>query len=269
MPPIPGHCNWFEDTGTVLRTSDGKDVRVFRFNYQEDDALLNAWAEHFRKNYCSDQDLDALCAASGMTRLEYLRDVVFPSTTAPGPSVRSGDFSEILVADYIQFLMGYTVPRTRYDRKDSRDSSSKSIDVLGFKFIDPDAPGDNDELLTCEVKASLTAPASNNLQDAVEGATRDFETRLPFALNAAYLRLRDRGEVETAAALERFMNKVARPYRNISGAVLLCTDAGWNDTLITESSAEHLNPHLVLFAFRGNDLMNLTNRLYEIAYATA
>jgi len=265
----PEHCEWFEDTGTVLSTSDNKAVRVLRFNYQEDIHVLNAWAIHFRRHYCSDSDLAASCAAMGMTAADYLRDIKLPGLTAPGPSIRSGDFSEILVADYIQYLLGYVVPRTRYDRKDTRDSSTKGIDILGFKYIDKENPGEDDELITCEVKASLTAPASNNLQAAINGSKLDFEIRLPLALNAAYQRLRDRGDLETATALERFMNQTVRPYTNISAAVLMCSDAAWREQLVIESEGAHPNTRLELLVFLGNDLMTLANRLYEQVYATA
>jgi hypothetical protein len=43
--------------------------------------------------------------------LEYLRTTVFPDgANAPGPSVRSGDFGEILIADYVEFVLGYWCP---------------------------------------------------------------------------------------------------------------------------------------------------------------
>lgn len=269
MPPAPRHCDWFEDTETLLTTADGRDVRVFRFNHQDNPDVMNAWAAHFREHYCSDADLTALSAATGMSRGDYLRDIKFPSTTAPGPSVRSGDFSEILVADYIQYLLGYTVPRTRYDRKDTRDSSTKSVDVLGFRFNDPENPGPGDELITCEVKGSLTAPASNTLADAIDGSKKDHELRLPFALTAALLRLKDRGDAAGATALERFMNKTAFPYREVSSAALVCSNAGWNEALATDSNTPHPNTNLMLVVFLGDDLMVLANRLYELAYATA
>jgi hypothetical protein len=269
MPATPSHCEWFEDTDTVLQTSDGKSIRVVRFNHIEDAAVLTEWAFHFRKHYCSDEDLDANATAMGMTRAEYLRDIKFPGPTAPGPSIKSGDFSEILVADYIQYLLGYVVPRTRYDRKDTRDTSSKAVDVIGFKYLEPTQSSPDDELITCEVKGALTAPANNSMQHAIDGSKLDFAVRLPLALNAAYQRLRDREDLETANALERFMNRTVRPYKNISSAAFMCCDAGWRPELATDADATHPNPNFQMIVFLGPDLMTLANRLYEHAYATA
>lgn len=266
---MPPHCDWFEDTGTRLNTSDGREVRVFRFNYQEDQVILQAWAIHLREHYSSDEDMDSVRAPMGLSRTEYLRDVKFPSTAGFGPSVRAGDFSEILVADYVEFLMGYNVPRTRYDRKDTRDSSTKSIDVLGFKFAEENQVNANDELLTGEVKASFRTPPSNNLQAAIDGSKNDYEVRLPFALNATYQRLKDRGELETANMVERFMNKTARPYENVTTAILMCSNVAWNENLVTEADSAHPNQNIILLVFLGDELMTLTNRLYELAYATA
>ncbi len=268
MPPTPSHCVWFEDTNRTLRTSDGREVRVINFNHQQDDALLSEWASHLRRHYCSDEDLTANSTSMEMSRADYLRDVKFPNNEGFGPSVRSGDFSEILVADYIQFLMNYHVPRTRYDRKATPNSSTQGTDILGFKFAENGIAG-NDELITCEVKASLRN-VGNSLQDAITDSKKDYETRLPIALNATLQRLKDRGETEAIRTVERFMNKTSNPYRQITGAFLVCSNNCWTDNLVTDSdSSDHPNENTFFLAFTGTDLMDLANRLYETAYATA
>jgi hypothetical protein len=147
MPTQPKHCSWFEDAHKTLRTSDGKEVSVINFNHQEDSVILNEWALYLRKHYSSDADLEANSTAMGMSRSDYLRDIKFPGNVAPGPSVLSGDFSEILVADYIQCLMNYSVPRTRYDRKTTANTSEKGTDILGFKFAGTGI-SNGDELIT-------------------------------------------------------------------------------------------------------------------------
>ncbi len=268
MPPKPPHHLWFEDTNKTLFTGDGKEVRVINFNHQQDDEVFKEWALHLRRHYSSDADLESSSVAMNMSRSDYLRDVKFPNNTAPGPSVRSGDFSEILVADYIQFLMNYEVPRTRYDRKPTQNDSIKGTDILGFKFSEDNIAND-DELITCEVKGSLRI-ASNSLQSAIDDSKKDFETRLPFALNATLQRLKDRGETESIRTVERFMNKTSNPYRQITGAFLVCSKNCWTDEMITNSdSSVHPSPDTFFLAFIGVDLMDLANSLYEKAYVTA
>ena len=268
MPTQPSHCSWFQDTGTTLSTVDGKEVRIIDFNHQQNDEILREWATHLRRHYSSDEDLERFSTSMGMSRSDYLRDIKLPNNTNLGPSIRSGDFSEILVADYIQFLMNYDVPRTRYDRKAIPNSSTQGTDILGFKFSE-NGTSSNDELITCEVKGSLRT-ASNTLQKAIEDSKKDFETRLPIALNATLQRLKDRGETESIRTVERFMNKTSIPYKQITGAFLVCSNSCWADDMVTQSdSSDHPNPHTIFLAFRGVDLMDLTNRLYETAYVTA
>lgn len=271
MDSIPSHCSWFEDTGQTLRTSDGKEVRIVNFNHEENTTLLKEWAIHLRKHYSSDHDLNSASASMGISKSEYLQTIKFPGNNGGfGPATRSGDFSEILVADYLQFLMNYDIPRVRYDRRFNPDVSTPGTDILGFKIVG-DSISNDDEIITCEVKATLRTRGSNSLQNAIDDSIKDFEVRLPIALNATRLRLIDRGETESARTVERFMNKTGGlPYKQITGAFLVCSDNCWIDDLVTQSSSDqHPNPNTIFLAFKGVDLMDLANNLYEIAHATA
>ena len=112
---------------------------------------------------------------------------------APGPSIRAGDFAEILVADYLTYLQGYTVPRTRYDRKGVPNESTKGPDVLAFKTQE-DNPS-NDELLVYEVKAKLSATPKPMLQEAIDHSGKDY-LRLGESLNGIKQRMLDRNDTK-------------------------------------------------------------------------
>lgn len=264
----PPHCLWFEDTDTTLHTSDGKEVRVISFKHQQDEAVLKEWALHFRRHYVSDKDLEEDSVLMGMSKNDYLRKIKFPSTVVPGPSVRSGDFSEILVADYIQFLMNYYVPRTRYDGKTNPNTSTHGTDILGFKLLSNDK-SISDELITCEVKGSLVSKNVDVFQNTIEASKKDFDARLPMSLNATMKRLKQRGESESLKTVSRFNNKVANPYTHITGAVIVCSDGCWADEIISKATTTHPNENTFFLAITGVELMGLTNKLYETAYATA
>jgi hypothetical protein len=46
-----------------------------------------------------------LRSGTGKTRQEYLKDLVFPDkTTKSGPTTMSGDFGEIVVSDYVEYI---------------------------------------------------------------------------------------------------------------------------------------------------------------------
>ena len=102
MPWTSAHLKWLVDTGEKLTTADGKSIEIWEFRYDNDDKILSAWAKHFRNHYCLDHDIDYYRKGYDYTRSEYLNNIKFPDVSAPpGPSIRAGDFGEILVADYL------------------------------------------------------------------------------------------------------------------------------------------------------------------------
>jgi hypothetical protein len=109
---IPPHLLWLQDTGERQTTACGREIEIWALAPEEDEAVLSAWARHFRQHYISDEDLPAMVDGTGRSNADYLRDTLFPDASQPpGPSLRSGDFGEILVADYIEYLLGYWSPR--------------------------------------------------------------------------------------------------------------------------------------------------------------
>lgn len=110
-----------------LYTKDGKEISVLRLEVENEEKVLDEWARHFREQYRYMEDLDFERHGTRKTRQEHLRDYVFPSDSVrPGPSTRVGDFCEILVADYIEFVCNYYVPRIRYRDKFNEKSNPPS-----------------------------------------------------------------------------------------------------------------------------------------------
>src|SRR3569623_1926841 len=104
----PAHVKWLKDTGQMMTTADGSVVNVWEFDYQQDDAVMSAWAKHFREHYCLDAELPDFVSGTGKTNAEFLLERKFPGAKGGvGPGTRSGDFGEILVADYLQYVLGY------------------------------------------------------------------------------------------------------------------------------------------------------------------
>ena len=126
MPWASKHTKWLVDTGERLKTAGGKEVEVWEFRHEKNEAVLTAWAKHFRNHYCIDSKIDYWRRWYKCSRAEYLNNIKFPDPNdAPGPSIRAGDFGEVLVADFLEYLLGYWVPRTRYGDKTIRNESTK------------------------------------------------------------------------------------------------------------------------------------------------
>ena len=259
--------NWLVQVGTLTST-DGTPIDLWEFRHQNDAALLSAWAKHFRQHYCSDDLIEVLRSGTGKLKADYLRDLKFPDATrAPGPSIRSGDFAEILVADYVRFVLGYWVPPIRYADKTVRNESTKGSDVLGFRILRPGRVSPRDELTIWEVKAQLTGDtATPRLQNAIDDSSKD-EIRKAESLNAVKQRLVMAGDTAGAAVVERFQNFADNPYTPKYGAVAMFSVPCFCATTIgTSSVADHVNrDKLSLMVIRGEDLMALAHQLYDRA----
>jgi len=262
------HIEWLTDTGTTVKTADGKTVRVFEFQHEDDAAVLSAWAKHFRNHYCLDADIDVLKAAN-QSRSDYLSTLKFPSgTSKPGPSIRAGDFGEILVADFLQWRLGYWIPRVRWDAKVIRNESAKGSDVVGFKLSqDREAP-QRDILLVCEAKTKFSRGTSskNRIQDAVNGSVKD-EIRIAESVNYIKQRLYERHQMEMVTSVERFQSPVDSPYRLRFAAVGIVSEEHFDDSDIQNTDTTQ-HPHraeLAVFVIKGSDMMSLVHALYRRA----
>ena len=122
----PIYLKFLTDTGQIVNTDEGRAIPVWELSVpSHDDACLKDWAFQFRQNYCLDADIDALRDGTGLSRAQYLLNFAFPDEkSAPGPSIRSGDFAELLISDYVEHVLGYWVPRGKYAEKESRDEIS-------------------------------------------------------------------------------------------------------------------------------------------------
>jgi hypothetical protein len=268
MPLTSKHLKWLVNTGQKLKSADGKDVTVLELNHQQDEEILSAWANHFRNHYCPDEEIDFLRQGTGLSRKEYLNQIKFPDATiAPGPSIRSGDFGEILVADYLQYALKYWVPRTRYGNKTVRNESTKGSDILGFQFVKAGQESPDDILAVFEAKAALTGKTSTNkLQEAVQDSAKDV-TRKAESLNALKQRLIDKNQIRAALQVERFQNSEDHPYKEISGAAALFSNACYIPTHASKTIiSEHPNKsNLMLVIILGDNMMNLVHELYRRA----
>jgi len=268
MTLTPIHLTWLVNTGQRLTTADGKDVTVLKLNHQQNEEILSAWADHFRNHYCTDDEIDFLRQGIGLTRKEYLNQIIFPDPkVAPGPSIRSGDFGEILVADYLEYMLNYWVPRTRYSNKTVRNESTKGSDILGFQFVKAGQESPDDILAVFEAKTALTGNTSTNkLQEAVKDSAKDV-TRKAESLNALKRRLIDKNQVPAALKVERFQNPEDHPYKEISGAAAIFSNTCYISTHASRTiMSEHPNKgNLMLVIILGDNMMNLVHELYRRA----
>lgn len=277
MKKAPPHIDWLSDTGQTLKTACGKEVAVWELKHQDNEQVLSAWAKHFRNHYCLDTLIDEL--RGKQSRTEYLEGIKFPSKTSNlGPATRAGDFAEILVCDYLEWRMGFWVPRIRWSNKPTRDESPKGCDVIGFRFAKPDKFTPKDILTVFETKAGLSDQAGNRLQDAVNDSAKD-SLRIDESLNFLKQKLIEQGQKTEAARVERFQSPVDQPYEEGYGAAAIFSSGSYDKMTIeatdgtkvpASKKSKTVKPHphharLTMIVIKGDEMMKLVHELYRRA----
>jgi len=264
---IPQHIKWLVDTGERLNSADGKEIEIWEFQYQNDNAVLSEWSTHFRNHYCLDSEIDDLRNGTKKTRKQYLLDIKFPDEKKkPGPSIRAGDFAEILIADYLEFICNYWVPRLRYLDKTIKNESPKGSDVIGFKITPSETFSPDDEMIIFEVKAAFTKSNGNTLQRAVTDSNKD-EARISESLNALKQQLKNRQLHTEKNIIERFQNIIDYPYHEKSGAAAVLEKSILDKSCFsTTITSNHYNQEfLSLIVVKGENMMSLVHDLYRRA----
>lgn len=262
------HLDWLIDTGIKITTQEGKEIEVLEFSHQPNELILSEWAKHFRNHYCLDEEIDFYARGYNYTRQQYLNNIKFPDISlAPGPSIRAGDFGEVLCADYLQYILNYWVPRTRYGDKTIRNESTKGSDVIGFKILQNDQDSLDDTLAIFEAKTQFSGrePLAR-LQNAVNDSAKD-HARRGESLNAIKQRLFEKRMIAESISIERFQNLEDRPYKELFGAVALFTSSYFDVNILecTETKDHPNKNELMLLVIHGPEMMQLVHELYRRA----
>lgn len=247
-------------------TDEGKKVEIYELNINHSEEVLNEWAKHFRRQYCDDASLSKLVEGTGMSKQEWLLTYKFPSDKIkPGPSTRAGDFGEILISDYIQYICSYYVPtRMKYSNKINPNTSQQGSDVIGLKMQKEESI--NDELYVIEVKtkASKSKETGNRLQDAINDSMKDTE-RQSITLSAMRQRLIELNKEDESKIVQRFQNWADRPFKIKYGATAIYTTEMLDLEKIRQIKMPVEKDSINLFILYVDDLMNFIHELYRRA----
>jgi uncharacterized protein DUF1837 len=210
--------------------------------------------------------LDELRDGTGLSRAVYLKEFKFPTNAGLGPSVRAGDFAEILVSDFVEFVEDYWCPRDRFSLKWNQNESTKGSDVVGFKFAKKKGYSAKDEMYVLESKTDMSGANANRLQTAVNDSAKD-PVRHAASLNALKQRFIERTDYDAANRVKRFQDPTDNPYQFRQGAVLVCSSEAFDEDLLkTTVTAAHPNrDRLSLIVISGDALMDLVHALYDRA----
>lgn len=225
------NSQYFEFDKEII-SSNGTKVKIYKLNNEIlDEEALNKWAYGMRNNYVEEHLLESLIAGTGLTKKQYLEQNIFPNPkNSQGAATMSGEFGELLVYDYINFVLKYYVSRTRYFEKINPDMPLSGTDVIGYKFKNIYKPSIKDQLLVAEVKTRSSKAGRkmsleyNPLGKAIIDSEKD-RVRIAESLNAEKRRLLTRNRFDEAKIVERFQNKTDTPFfLNLYAVAVLDSD---------------------------------------------
>lgn len=231
------------------------------------DVIMADWALHVRRHYIFDEKLRSVVRRRSVAVDEYLRASVIPDKR----ETMSGDFGEMLIADLLEYIENYRVPRYKHCDRLDKNQSERGTDVIGYRVSDPRSNDARDELIVIEVKA-LTS--SGNIKTVVNKAKKDSKkdrvdlgrmekSRLGMTLDYLERRSCDYGDSVTAVIMQRFLKAAEFPcvIRYGIGAIA-ATD---KSSVLIEKKHQYdefdtLDKVLVL---GGVDVAELLTRIYE------
>lgn len=261
----PRYIDWMvEEVGITIK--DGIPVKCYKIDYRKDDAVFDDWALHIRRNYIEDEDLLLDAEINGMSVEQYLHDYVIPQKNEVlGPIVRSGDITEILVCDLLEFVFSYSVPRYKQKNRSGKNNSEHGTDVIAYKFFnDSKNPSERDELIATEVKALLTSTGYDSLENAIVESKKD-EQRLARTIDHCRKRLKELGHIEQSAEVSRFLLKTDNNYKLTYAAAGISSRQAVDQEIKLSTSGDQLqiSRNQEIFYIHGKKLMDLTQEIYE------
>lgn len=261
----PRYIDWIvEESGVTIK--DGIQIKCYKIDYKEDNTILDEWALHIRRNYIEDEDLLSDAEINGMSVEQYLHDYVIPQRDEVlGSPVRSGDITEILVCDLLEFIFNYSVPRYKQRNRSGKNNSEHGTDVIAYKFFDgSNSPSEKDELIATEVKAVLTSNGYDPLEKAIVESKKD-EQRLARTIDHCRKRLKELGRIEQSVEVSRFLLKPDNNYRLTYAAAGISSRQTVDQEIELSASGEQLqiSNKQKIFFIHGKTLMDLAHRIYE------
>lgn len=261
------HIKQIKKSTSTITSPDGKEIAVREIIIPTDDKLISEWAKHFRKQYICDEELVELVDGTGLENGEFLENIIFPDgKIKPGPSIRSGDFTEVLLSDYLEYVENFWVPRNRFPFKATRNESVKGTDIVGIKFKVDGETSSDDILAIMESKARLSTKNDETLQDAINHSGKDY-LRIAHTLNAIKRRYIQTGDKVNGDKIKRFQNLEDHPFKEVYGAVAFCTTDSLDesDLFDVDESNHPKKDDLHLLVFHGSELMKFVHKLYRRA----
>lgn len=215
---------------------------LYRLKKGEWGNLIGKLPVDFRKCYITDKALDELSKERGITKSAFLLKYVIPDE----PVIKSGDFGEILsyhvlIENFESKGLFLFAPK-KWRWKDSRNLAAPGSDAIFFHVSNPKKPTKKDFLVTIESKMKAVNSKKHRIQDAIDGATKDKNTRMAKTLSWLEEKYARQGKEEKRKLIERFKDPASYGdfQKQFKAILLMDSDFEADETGKTISNTENV-----------------------------
>lgn len=176
---------------------------IYRLRAAEWDNFINCLPNEFRLCYIGDLELAKRSIQNGMTNAEFLEQFVLPDVG----NIKSGDFGEILSLFAVMESLDKKGIKAFAPRKwqwKDRNKPASYCDGILLNIVDAEKPSTKDLLVTIESKMKAVKSKDHRIQDAIDGAILDKNSRMAKTLNWLVEKFARLGDTDSKQIAERF-----------------------------------------------------------------
>jgi hypothetical protein len=253
----PQYIDRFQKSTVPVQLGSGEFVNVYSIAAGLTDTEKNEWAKHILAHYISTADIAKGARITGKTEQEYIQKFVLPTAGKD----KSGEFGEIIFADFIEYILGFTVPRFKQYGK-YPNNPTQGVDIIAYKADATNST--NDTVLYGEIKSYLSERSFPILQKAIDEITGRDDEKFSLALEIMRLALERRGDEAESKEVERYSNPAENPCKRIksAGLITLANACETNDFVGVKISAGNTIETHVIYA---TDIWTLAQDLWRRA----
>ncbi|MCP5005290.1 MAG: DUF1837 domain-containing protein [Planctomycetes bacterium] len=180
--------------------------QIYSLRDEDLDDFLNKLPVKFRRCYIADRELEDLSKKNGESKDDILRKYILPDVG----NIMSGDFGEMLsyflvIDKYKKESLTIEGPR-KWRWKPTRNKPAPCSDAVLFHFHKKDKSSKKDKMISIESKMKATPSKRHRIQDAIDGAQEDRNSRAVKTLNWLYEKYGRIGKINAQQKIQRFRN---------------------------------------------------------------
>ena len=244
-----------------ISDSNGNIVHCYYLTNSFDEKTLQEWAHRIRCEYVSDKTIERL-TSDGIDVDDFLNNRIPKSDNNRGCVIISGDFSELLMTDFREFILKESAFRGKLQSKPTPNSPIQGCDILTYRIDGTDAS--KDQLIITEAKSLISSTNYEVILKAASDSEKD-STRIGETLAFLLDFFSNRGNEDDYKKILRFTKKGESTFVEefeASGLTVCCC---LEESNITNVLKQIKTTQKNIYFVYGKDLKNLAYDLYRRA----